>query len=176
MAQYRRSIFLINKPFQFRFAIYVCSWLFALSFVYPLIIYSLFDFFVRYAAADPNGPPIQALMGTRHEIMILLVLLQVTFLFISFLISIFMSHRIAGPLHKLGQFFEQAKNGDLNAKLTFRERDHFKEIAIQFNEMTQAIRTREDTVIQDIERALPGATPDGRAALEHALAHLRPLK
>jgi hypothetical protein len=42
MAAYKRSIILINKDFQFRFSFYVCSWLIALSFVYPLIIANVF--------------------------------------------------------------------------------------------------------------------------------------
>ncbi|MGK5083977.1 methyl-accepting chemotaxis protein [Bdellovibrionota bacterium FG-1] len=176
MPPYRRSIFLINKKFQLRFSLYVCSWLLALSFVYPLIVYSLFDFFVRYASADPNGPPIQTLLDTRHQIMILLAFLQVTFLIVTFLISIFMSHRIAGPIYKLSKFFEQAKTGNLKDELFFREKDHFQEIAQQYNEMIATIRTRNENAVVEIERALPGVAPDVRPHLEKAIAHLRSLR
>jgi sensor histidine kinase YesM len=183
MAQYRRSIFLINKKFQFRFAFYVCSWLFALSFVYPLIVYTLFDYFIRYAAMDPNGPPVQALQNTRHEIMMLLVLLQVVFLVVTFLISIFMSHRIAGPLYKLANFFQLARGGDLKTELYFRENDHFQDLAAQYNEMIRGIRERYDTqastvggAIADVERLLPSASPENRPAIENALVSLRALR
>ena len=127
MPPYRRNIFLINKKFQFRFAFYVCSWLVALSFVYPLIVHSLFEYFVRYAMLDPTGPSIDSLQGTRKEILTLLVALQVIFLVVTFLISIFMSHRIAGPLHKLSRFFADARDGKLEQKLFFREKDHFQD-------------------------------------------------
>src|SRR5690348_16886954 len=98
MAQYRRSIFLVNKRFQFRFAFYVCSWMAALSFVYPLIVYNMFEYFMRYLMRDPNGPPVQALEDLRHQVMWLLIALQGIFLVVTFLVSIFMSHRIAGPI------------------------------------------------------------------------------
>lgn len=176
MAQYRRSIFLINKKFQFRFAFYVCSWLLALSFVYPLIVHSLFGYFVRYAAADPNGPSVQSLMDVRSQVLFLLAMLQAIFLFVTFLISIFMSHRIAGPLFKLSKFFSQAKAGNLGAELYFRDKDHFQDLAAQYNDMMQGIRSREEAAISAIEAALPSVAPDARASLEKAIASLRPLQ
>jgi methyl-accepting chemotaxis protein len=176
MAQYRRSIFLINKKFQIRFALYVCSWLAALSFVYPLIVTSLFSYFIRYASADPNGPPVQVLLETRQQVFALLILLQATFLIVTFLISIFMSHRIAGPIFKLTKFFEAAKNGNIQDELYFREKDHFKDVAVQYNEMMRGIRARQEAAVREIEQALPSVSTDARASLEKALSALRPLK
>lgn len=140
MPQYRRSIFLINRPFQLRFAFYVCSWLFALSLVYPLIIYNLFDFFSRYLTRDPNGPSVAAIQSLRKEIVLLLVFFQVVFLLITFLISIFVSHRIAGPLYKLKNFFRQNGGGKLSPDLYFRKNDHFMDIAEEYNVMLSRLR------------------------------------
>ena len=176
MAQYRRSVFLINKKFQFRFSLYVCTWLIALSFIYPLIVYSLFEFFFRYASMDPAGPPVQTLLNTRQEILVLLILLQVIFLVITFLISIFMSHRIAGPLFKLQRFFSEAKAGHLQTNLLFREKDHFQDLARDYNEMMKGIRSHLATVTTQVEQALPDASPKSRAELEKALTSLRPLQ
>src|ERR1700722_2099189 len=97
---YRRRNFLINRPFQFRFSLYVCSWLIALSFVYPAIVHNLFELFFRFLAHEPGGPPIESLLSTRREVLTLLIVLQLVLLLITFLISVFMSHRIAGPLYK----------------------------------------------------------------------------
>jgi sensor histidine kinase YesM len=175
MAQYRRTIFLINKRFQLRFSLYVCSWLLALSFVYPLIVYNVFDYFIRYAAADPQGPSVQLLVDTRHQIILLLIGLQVVFLLITFLISVFMSHRIAGPLYKLSLFFKKAKEGNLEEALFFRDKDHFHELAAEYNEMIQALREKIATDPAKIQAA--------RAFLEQnppqtdrALATLRELQ
>jgi sensor histidine kinase YesM len=173
MAQYRRSIFIINKAFQFRFALYVCSWLIALSFVYPLIVNSLFDYFVRYATLDPNGPPVQALLDTRQSVLTLLLVLQGLFLFVTFLISLFMSHRIAGPLYKLSKFFEIARDGNLKEELYFRDKDHFQDIAMQYNEMIRAVRLRQEAASSELETVLPLLSAEARPAVEKALASLR---
>jgi hypothetical protein len=177
MAQYRRSIFLINRPFQFRFAFYVTSWMIALSFVYPLIVYNMFEYFMRYMTRDPNGPPVQALEDLRHQVMWLLVALQLIFLVVTFLVSIFMSHRIAGPLYKLSRFFSVLRESHLpdalKEELFFREKDHFKELAADYNSTIAAIKSRIDEAAADIERAIPHAPPPAREDLEKALAKLR---
>jgi methyl-accepting chemotaxis protein len=138
----RRKIFLINRKFQFRFSFYVCSWLFALSMIYPLIIFQLFDFFVRSAAIDPMGPALEKLYHARNEVIWLLIGIQTFFLAITFLISLFVSHRIAGPLEKLKRYFEAAKNGDLKTDLKFRKFDHFQELAQGYNDMMEAVRKK----------------------------------
>lgn len=180
---HRRSIILIDRKFQLRFAFYVCSWLFALSFVYPLIIHSLFDFFLKYVALDPNGPTVTAMQRTRQELLSVLVTLQLVFLSVTFLISIFLSHKIAGPIFKLKKFFEKLKDGNLSESLKFRKADHFQEVAALYNEMTQGLRgllekDREKVAqaISSVEKALERTTGDGRKHLEDALTTLREVR
>lgn len=139
---YRRRIFLINRKFQFRFSFYVSSWLIALSFVYPLIIFQLFDFFLKYLAADPNAPDIASLLATRQNLFSLLVLMQIVLVGVTFLLSIFLSHRIAGPLFKLKRFFAEAATGKLTGPLHFRKTDHFHDVAEDYNKMMDGLRQR----------------------------------
>jgi methyl-accepting chemotaxis protein len=138
--QNQRSIFLINKPFQLRLSFYVCSWLFALSVVYPIIIYNMFDYFRRYLQLDPNGPSLASIQSVRQEVVYLLAMFQTIFLIITFLISIFVSHRIAGPLYKMKMFFRQNGGGKLSPKLQFRKGDYFQEMAQEYNEMLAKMR------------------------------------
>jgi methyl-accepting chemotaxis protein len=150
MQKHRRSIFLIDRPFQLRFSFYVCSWLFALSFVYPLIIFNLFDYFARYLTLDPNGPSLIMIQNVRKEIVILLVVFQIIFLAITFMISIFVSHRIAGPLYKLKNFLRQNGGGKLSADLQFRQNDHFKDLAVEYNLMISKLRAELRGVREDV--------------------------
>ena len=141
MPAYRRSIFLIDRKFQLKFSFYVCSWLFALSVVYPIIIYSLFDYFVQYITVrDPLGPSPLALVQRKHEVTMLLVLFQGIVLLVTFMISIFLSHRIAGPLYKLKKFFREAREGKISDDLHFRKADHFQDVAAEYNNMMSGIR------------------------------------
>src|SRR5690242_20117115 len=105
---YRRGIFLINKRFQLRFALYVCSWLAVLSLAYPLIISNIVEYFIHYLAQDPMGPGLAVLEKTKTEAGMLLWIMEFIFLSLAFIISIFMSHRIAGPLYKLHRFLREA--------------------------------------------------------------------
>lgn len=139
---HRRSTFLINRRFQLKFAFYVCSWLVALSMAYPLIISNLFDYFLRYLALDPSGPALVQLEQTRQNLLRLIIVMQLILLSLTFLISLFMSHRIAGPLHQLRKSLQQAQEGDFNQKLSFRKFDYFPELASGYNEMVNRIQSR----------------------------------
>ena len=77
--EYKRRTFIIDKRFQLKFSLYVCSWMFVLSLIYPLIIYNLFDFFLRHSngAFGTDGA---ALAATRNDILFLLIFLQALFL------------------------------------------------------------------------------------------------
>lgn len=177
---HRRSIFLINKRFQLRFSFYVCSWLIALSFAYPLIISNLFDYFLRYLALDPMGPALANIEKTRQELLELLLVMQVIFLSLTFLISIFMSHKIAGPLYKLRRFFAEAKEGNYSQKLTFRKRDYFQELVPAYNAMMESVvrdigmsKRGIQEAIPHLEKAFEGAEGESKAELKIALSILK---
>src|SRR4051812_1908446 len=180
MAAYKRSVFLVNKGFQIRFCLYVCSWLLALSAVYPIVVYNLFGYLIRYVSLDPFGPPLEGILKTRTEVLWLLVIFQVVFALATFLISIFISHRIAGPLYKLGRFLDTAGSGNLKEKLTFRKTDHFQDLAIRYNEMVDGLRVvlgknqdRISSAAKQVETAMKGSSGEARKELEGALASLR---
>jgi methyl-accepting chemotaxis protein len=177
---YKRSIFLINKGFQFRFSFYVCSWLFVLTLVYPLVIHTLFGYLIRYVSLDPFGPPLEGLLKTRREVLALIVLFQLLFGLVTFLISIFVSHRVAGPLFKLRNYLRDAKGGSFKEPLRFRKTDYFQELAAGFNEMADGIREvlaknaeQANAAAQSVEKAMKHANGESKRELEAALAVLQ---
>ena len=76
----------------------------------------------------------------RKEIILLLAFFQIVFLLITFMISIFVSHRIAGPLYKLKNFLRQNGGGKLSPDLYFRKNDHFMDVAEEYNLMLSKLR------------------------------------
>ncbi len=173
MAQYKRRNFLINKPFQLRFSLFVCVWVVAMSFIYPIIIQQLYAGLIRYAAADPSAPPVQKLLESKQDLLDWLLIIQATFICIAFFVSIFISHRIAGPLYKLTLFFRKAKEGNLSETIYFREGDYFKELATEFNDMARAIRKREESALALIDQALQTNPVGAREALLKAKSFLQ---
>jgi nitrogen fixation/metabolism regulation signal transduction histidine kinase len=184
MAFKKRRNVLINRPFQMRFSFYVCSWLFVLSLIYPMIIYNLFDYFLQRASQNPFGPAVSEIAIARTEMIRWLVLMQVLFLSVTFVVSILISHRIAGPLYKLKLFLEKARDGQFWDQLNFRNYDHFQDLARSFNDMTDGIRAtlakREslaNSAATDLRKALDGISePSARKEVEKALATLKEIQ
>jgi len=73
---------------------------------------------------------------SRMSLLILLAVLEVAFVGIVFVLSIFMSHKIAGPLYKLQNYLRDIREGGEIKTLFFREGDHFHEIA---NDITETM-------------------------------------
>ncbi|MGE0614403.1 MAG: hypothetical protein AB7P04_02085 [Bacteriovoracia bacterium] len=179
----RRNIFLINKKFQLRFSFYVCSWLLVLSLVYPLLITNLFESFVKLAKYQGDSQLVNSIAPYQAEVMNLLIWLEVAFLAVTFLISIFISHKIAGPIYKLQQFFLSAQGGQIRRNLKFRKYDHFQELADGYNVLIdgidQSMNKKVETVstaIARIENAMKGVDKSGQAELEAVVKDLKELR
>lgn len=176
MEQYQRKIFLINKNFQIRYCIYVCSWLFTLSFVYPFIIYEVFDFFIRYVSFHSPKTPVGDLKEIRTQLIWLLASLQAVFLAVTFLISIFVSHRIAGPLHKLRTWLRSGQEGRLTGDLYFRQADYFREIASDYNLLVSGVFTLVDRNVARLEALAKGADGKTKSELAQIVADLKSVR
>jgi len=53
--------------------------------------------------------------------------------------TIFLTHKIAGPLFRLKKTFDAVSAGNLTARLHFRKGDHIQEISPDFNEMISSL-------------------------------------
>ncbi len=50
--------------------------------------------------------------------------------------SVFVTHKVAGPLFKLKQYLNHVRSGDLTARIKFRKFDEMQDLAPHFNAMT----------------------------------------
>jgi methyl-accepting chemotaxis protein len=108
----------------------VCSLVFVSSLAYPLTIYELFNSFVSHVSDPAKAEILKSKQGT---LILWLVIYQTAFVLLVGIISIFQSHKIAGPIHKLHMFFQHVIDGNPPEFLFFRKGDHFQEIAQDFN-------------------------------------------
>ncbi|MBI4358764.1 MAG: methyl-accepting chemotaxis protein [Candidatus Omnitrophica bacterium] len=84
--------------------------------------------------------------------------------------SIFLTHKIAGPIFKLGQYFRALGKGDLTVRIKFRKFDEIHYVADQFNEMTEALDAR----VGKIKRILRQTPPEVlREELKKELAQFK---
>jgi methyl-accepting chemotaxis protein len=139
---YRRTRIVINKPFQYRFVFYLCSWVLVLSLIYPTLVSGIYDSIIMSFKAEPLlqkfVPQVQQI---QERVLVWLVILQALFIGLIGLIGLFVSHRIAGPLYKLKLFFAEAQKGNLRTDLSFRKGDHFMDLANEFNVTMAAIKS-----------------------------------
>ena len=64
--------------------------------------------------------------------------------------SIYLTHKVAGPIFKIKQYFDSLRAGDLTLRIQFRKSDEVGDLAPPFNEMVSSL----DTSIGNMKRAL----------------------
>ena len=131
----KRNIFIINPAFQYKFCLYVCTFVFLSSLIYPLTIYDIYD---KVIALQPHR--LSSIQESRTELLFLLSIIQVSLIGIVFVLCIFMSHKIAGPMFKLKTHLEKIRHGEPFSPLFFRKGDNFKEVADEINEFFDFVR------------------------------------
>jgi nitrogen fixation/metabolism regulation signal transduction histidine kinase len=93
--------------------------------------------------------------------------------------GIWMTHKIAGPLHNIGLAFARVRDNRLPPDLrTLRKGDELHAFHASFREMYEAIRARALTDRDALEKAISAieAQPSRTAALESVLAEMRALQ
>ena len=70
--------------------------------------------------------------------------------------SIFLTHKIAGPVFKLRQYCKLVEKGDLTIRIKFRKFDEIPELAEQFNNMIAAL----DASLTQIKRISRQSPPE----------------
>lgn len=139
MAAYKRKIYLIDPRFQIKFSLSICLILFVSSLIYPLTIYDLMSQFIDFAAKHSNEIA-STINQKRQSLVIILILWQLGFTALVFIIGIFFSHKIAGPIYKLKKHLRLIREGKATEDLYFRQGDNFHDLADEINETFNALK------------------------------------
>lgn len=133
----QRKIFLINKRFQFKYTA---------IFVGILILMVILVEWDIYYAIKTMLQKVFLTEELRHDLTAFHFLVAVKFfifmVFIAFM-SIYFSHRIAGPVYRLEKnLLNMISEGDLTKQFCLREKDELKELADALNTMTSNLRLK----------------------------------
>lgn len=107
--------------------------------MYPLTIYDLFD---KIIALQPKNAA--EITENRNFLLGVLTLAQISFLGVIFVISIFISHKIAGPFFKLKRYLRDIREGAPITKLFFRNGDSFQEVAEELSETMEYFKQQRE--------------------------------
>lgn len=178
MAAYKRSIFLINPRFQLRFSLIICTLVYISSLVFPFVVLELFESIAKIQPQAAN-----ALREARGELIFYLILYQLIFTIIVFILCIFLTHKIAGPIYKLMGYLRGIANGGTPTQLSFRAGDHFHDLAAEINHVFDVLADEKDeqyaylTEVMSYLRNLSLALPDDKKpVLEEISARLKDIQ
>ena len=135
-APFRRRIILIKRALQMKYVMLVfLSVLITITVVSLDVYYILGKLFIRQYGDQDLLPLIKGatrLLGVHLSIYSIIVIL----------ISVFVSHKFAGPLFRLERVSESIAEGDLTVKATFRKGDELFETAEHINRMIETLRQK----------------------------------
>jgi hypothetical protein len=142
----KRTRYILNKKFQFSF---VAFSLIPLFLIFVAMTISLFYFHQQQVAfgqelnLSPDHVYYEMIRFQQKQLLRILVSLGTFIGLISIIWSLYISHRVAGPLYRLTQYFNSTEdiNGEI-PPLKFRPNDFFLEIPEAFNKFAEKINKK----------------------------------
>ncbi len=136
---WRRRNYLINKEFQFRYMGRIIFGMVVMALIVSFTVY--YTTWARIMDEFYNIPRIAAqfapLFASVNRTMFLILIL---FVLLAAVLSIFMSHSIAGPIYRFEKSLQAIASGDLTLRVGLRKTDEFKHIAETLNLMVSELR------------------------------------
>jgi hypothetical protein len=80
-----------------------------------------------FVAQNPNA--VQNVVNTQRNLIIFLFVVQIIITTLVFIVFIFLTHKIAGPMFKLKNHLASIREGNPITPLTFRNGDYFTDVA-----------------------------------------------
>jgi len=132
---YQRRNYFIKRDFQFKFILKFCLILIAGIIVSTGLVF-LFSQQTLTSSFDNSRLVVEQ---TGYAIMPTLIITNLVTLAIITLaaigVTLFVSHRVAGPMFRFEQDIKKIAQGDLSVRVNLRQKDQFSEMAYAFNEM-----------------------------------------
>lgn len=141
----KRKIWIINKPFQYRFIAFSLIPTAAIVLLFLLSIEVIF--YLMIEKGKQLGLPLDhayySLLLSQKRYFLISTLISSFFILIGFSIwSLVMSNQIAGPLYRLGQHLKKLNKHNLHTinELKFRSGDYFQEIPTEVNNLIKRMK------------------------------------
>ncbi len=99
-------------------------------------------------ASLPAGSPQINFEELYKGTMFILFLIIAAVLCLTFVVSILISHKIAGPMYKMTMFLRSIREGGAIHELTFRDGDQFEEVAEELNETLEYLTNRDEDELE----------------------------
>ena len=156
MAANQRKIIVINPQFQVRLGIYLLIIVLLSSIIYPFTIYNILADVINNV--KPFIPSVADEFETKkNSLILILALWHLGSCSIIFILCIFITHRIAGPLFKLTNYLKGLDSATEIKPLRFRKGDYFQEIPEALNSLVDRVRAKsfpKQTTLREVNQTL----------------------
>lgn len=156
----RRRIRIVNMEFQLNFILKFCAVIIFAALTIAAIVYTL---------SIPSTTTVfensrLTLKSTSDFILPILILSSLVAIIIAGLITIiitlFISHRIAGPLYRLEKDIAEVNQGNLGVEIRVRKKDELQNLAKSLNQMLKIIRNTVVEANKELADIPAAALPD----------------
>lgn len=137
MKKFKRRQFLVNPPFQFR----IMGWMTLISLAPVFVFFSAHHYFfwqLERLGLDIglSGEHVyfKFLEVQSQKLFLIFIICSVLTTTCVLLLGLFLSHRIAGPIHRLKSYLQDFHRNEKNPPLSFREGDYFGELPAIVND------------------------------------------
>jgi len=132
----RRKRYLIKKKLQFKYLLFTLLAMFIPTVVFGGALYYLVWQTIASEFAIPEILAENLIPALNRVNMMLLISLPLVFL-LMLIFSVFISHKIAGPVYRLEKELVEIANGDYSRRIKFRSDDELQEIADNINKLLE---------------------------------------
>jgi methyl-accepting chemotaxis protein len=137
----RRTVY-IEKPFQRRFILKFCLIALVAMFCASLLLYFLSQDTMTATYRYHHLSLQQTAEAILPALIITNTVVLLGFLVATVFVTLYVSHKIAGPLYRLGKSVESIGQGNLKLRISLRRRDQLADFAYQLDQMTQNLSER----------------------------------
>ncbi|MCX8093605.1 MAG: HAMP domain-containing protein [Candidatus Goldbacteria bacterium] len=136
---YKRRQYIIDKKFQFKYLFYILTMMISTVLIVSFtIFFIIWDKIIKefFYIPDAAKKLSDIFISTSQILIIPVAILLVIFS----MISILLSHKIAGPIYRVRKIAEELKKGNLNIQVRFRKDDELHNLADALNNMIFGIK------------------------------------
>ena len=151
----KRKIVYIKKDFQFKFILKFCLIVLAGVVISTVLLFLLSQETLtssfensRLVIKNTNLAILPAVIITN---LITLGIICIAAIFV----TLYISHRIAGPMFRFERDLSQIKDGNLNVRINLRKKDQFGDMADSLNHMTQSFHGKISRINNGLDEVFP---------------------
>lgn len=146
--KFKRRQFLVNPTFQFR----IMGWMTLISLTPVFVFFAAHHYFFWQLeklgldiGLDPQHVYYKFLAVQSQKLFIIFIICSILTCACVLFLGLILSHRIAGPIHRLKSYLRDFHKNEQNHPLSFREGDYFGELPAIVNDCLGKEPDRKDT-------------------------------